>query len=126
MYIFTSYCFTVPYISPGEIVSLLKNVESDIYDVFGYKMTDADYNSIAASLIESDDLKEYRIEKILRDADMAVSFPYMLLSPYPLIVTGILCLLLFFDIFLFYRKKPGGAFLTAGIPLVLSGLPPVY
>lgn len=110
------------YISSREIAAIMKALAPDIRDQFNYKMTDEDYDFILNSLDEQVDLKEYRVGNILQEANVDIAIPAMALSIYPLLVTGILCALLIFDIFLLHRKKVRTAFLTTGIPIILAGL----
>jgi len=110
------------YLSSREIVSFLKAVAPDIRDQFDYKLTDDDFDLIIESLEEQVDLKEFRVEKILQDVNIDITVPGVVFSVYPLIVTGILCALVLFDIFLLHRRRVEKGFLTAGVPVILAGM----
>jgi len=109
------------YISPEDVESFLKTIAPDIQDHFDYDLTDEDVGTISGLLQESIDLSDYSVGKVFDDAKIDAALPGILLSVWQMVIACILFVLVTFDIFLFHRKKVRNAFLTAGIPVTLSG-----
>ena len=110
------------YIKPQDIKDFLKAVEPDIREQFNYSLTGEDYDEIVGVVEEHIDLQDYQVDKVLEDTEVDTTLPSVVFSAYPLIITGILCILLVFDIFMLHRKKIRTAFITGGIPAILAGL----
>jgi len=70
--------------------------------------------------LEREDLSDTILEAIETAVGDSI-FPYLVFSVYPLIIAGILCVLIIFDIFMLHRKTLRLAFLTTGIPVALAG-----
>lgn len=110
------------HITSKEIIDFLKAIAPDIRDVFGYKLTSDDYSATIDSDIFSETLSQFKVGVLLDRANADIAIPYILFSLYPLIVAGILCVTLLFNIFLLNRKNISGAFLCIGIPITIAGL----
>jgi phosphopantetheine adenylyltransferase len=110
------------HITAREVVGFVRSVASDIRDEFGYRLTNEDYDMITESLNAEINLKDFRIGKLMENAGMNNAVPYLLLSVYPLIIVGVICVLLVFNIFMLNRKKVRAAFMITAIPFILSGL----
>ena len=106
-----------------EIISFIRSIAPDIRDEFDYRLTNEDYDAISEALREEVDLRDFRVGRLLEDAGVEnFAMPFILLSVYPLIIVGILCIIFISDIFLVNRRKVRSALLISGIPLALSGL----
>jgi hypothetical protein len=109
-------------ITSREVASVLRSIAPDIQDQFGYSLTRENVDAIVNSLDEHIDLRELRVDNLLRTADLDITVPFLIFSVYPLIIVGILCTLVIFNIFLLHRRRVRTAFIAAGIPIMLSGL----
>ena len=110
------------YLSSREIARFVRSVEFDIYDEFGIVLKDADYEFITNSINDYVDLSDFSVGRVFEDAELDAAIPYLLFSIYPLIIIALLGSVCVFDLFLLHRKRIRAAFLSAGIPFVLSGL----
>jgi hypothetical protein len=105
-----------------DIASFVRAIAPDIRDQFDHRLTNEDFDMIVNTLEDHVDLREFRVGTLIEAAEIDVSLPFALFSIYPLIIIGILCALIIFDIFLLHRKRIRSAFLAAGIPIALAGL----
>lgn len=112
------------YLSAGEIYVISRNLEPELYDLFNHHMTDADFRNLANTLVDIMDFRGMSVGNIVYDygIDINTAIPFLLISPYLLWGTAILCLIAILFIFFVQSKKIAYAFLFTGIPLALSGL----
>jgi len=112
------------YLTTDEIFDISKSIEPELNDLFNHRMTDDDHEYLARILSDIIGFSGLTVGEILYDAgpDIQKAIPYLALSPYLFIITGLLGVITLCVIFLYHNKKISGAFFYTGIAFTLSGL----
>lgn len=110
------------HVTTEDIVQMARNLEPDFYELFDYKMTEADIEHLAQTLDDVLDFDTLSVGGIMEDFDVDLTVPLVLISPVLLWAVGLFCALLLFLIFFIRRKDLTEAFLAVGITLAAAGL----
>jgi len=112
------------HITSGDLADFARVLAPDVSELFNYELTEKDYDNIIRVAEEHIDFSILSIGSILDEANIetsAVSTINIMFSVYLPLSVFTFCVLIIFNILLFHRKKIEYGFLTAGIPMILSG-----
>jgi len=110
------------HITTGEVFELSKNLAPELYELFDHRMTEEDYGHFVRTLDDILDFRGLSINGLLEDFGINAAIPYLLLSPFLVWGTGIICILCLLLICLHHKSNIKSALIFAGIPVALSGL----
>ena len=110
------------YFAPRDAVNLIRAIESEIREFTGYKLNNEDYKLINEFLSVFADMKKYTVDYLLAEFGINQSVPYAMFTIYPLMISGLICLLIIFNIIILNRRKIRGVLLNVGTPVLLFGL----
>ena len=110
------------YLTAGDIVSIVQNLEPELQDLFDHQMTEADYEHLAVILDDIIDFKGMSVGYIVEDVGIDMKLLRLAVSPVLLWGTGILCAITLLFTFLLHWRRIPDAFLFTGFPVMLSGL----
>jgi len=110
------------HLTADDIAGIAKSLEPEFNVLLDHHMTDEHFEHLARTIDDIIDLSELSVGNIINELGIDTTIPYLLLSSYLLIGTGLLCVILLALIFLQRRSDIAGAFLVIGIPIALSGL----
>jgi len=110
------------HVTSDDIVQMARNLDDDLYEFFGHRMTEADMEHLASTLDDVLDFNSLTINGLTEDFGIDLSVPLVLISPLLLWSVGILCILLLAVIFIIRRGNPVNGAFAVGITLTISGL----
>lgn len=109
------------YVSADDIIDIARRVAPDVSEQFNYELTEQDFEAITKILEEDIELARLSIGSIMDEVNVDVSTVFIVFSIYLPLAVCTLCVILLFNIFMLHRKTIANAFLTASIPIALSG-----
>jgi len=110
------------HVTTDDIIRVARNLEPDLNELFDHRMTDADYEHLAATLDDIMDFDSLSVSGLMEDLDMDLTIPFTIISPVLFWSVGGLCLLLLIIIFIIRKHNTAEASLAVGIPITISGL----
>ncbi|MDR0918316.1 MAG: zinc-ribbon domain-containing protein [Oscillospiraceae bacterium] len=110
------------YIQPHYIIDLVDENKKAIEKGFDYELTDKDYNEIEQRINDTYDLSQTSVHRILKEADIAVWIPQVLLASYPYLVGFGLLIVLCALILFMNRRRLFSSLLYIAVPFILGGL----
>jgi len=110
------------YLTSSDIVDFIESISPELLDEFGIAFTSEDLELVQETIDAHVELSEFRISRVLEEADVDISVPLVFFSSYPLIIFGILTALFIVDSLLLHRKRILPALILIGLPLIFSGL----
>ena len=108
------------HIQSNDVVSFVQAISPEVYDKFGYRLTDDDYGAIADYVGQSVDLDSYSVGSIMDAGNEAGHVQRVLFSEYPFIICVILSALFALDAIVLHRRNIRLAFLNIGVPAVVA------
>jgi len=110
------------HITSIDVVNHSRNVEAELHSLFGLEMTKDDIEYLADTLDDILDFNSLSIGGLAEDFDVDITLPAFIMSAALLLITGLVCIILFTAVILLRKQNLPIAFLTAGILVTLSGL----
>jgi len=110
------------HVTHDDIIDIAKNLEPEILDQFGIEMTEEDYRILSQALEDIEEFETLRIGNLFENENMDMAYFIHLYTFYPLVITGILCVIFLFNIYLVNWKSTTAALTAMGVPVLLAGL----
>jgi len=110
------------YLTTEEIVEIVQNLEPEVNDLFDHQMTEADNVRFARIIDDIMGFNGLTVEAILDDVGIGNAIPFLVISPYLLLLTGLLCFAIMFAFYCLNKKRIANVYLLSGIPIILTGL----
>jgi len=110
------------YLTTDDIFEITKNFEPELYNLFNHHMTEAEQEHFARTVDDIMDFRALTVEGIIKDTGIDNAIMYIRIYTSLVWIAGFICAVILFFIFYLHRKKITGAFLLAGVPIVLTGL----
>ena len=109
------------HVTPNEIVHIARNLEPEIEDHFGYRMTENDFQILETTL-NNMDLEAFTIGRAIDETGMNIGLVSNAFSIYPLIILGVLSVMSLLTIFAVNGRNIPKALRAVGITILLPGL----
>jgi len=110
------------YLTTDEVVGIARNLEPEFHDLFDHRMTEDNYEYLARTLDDIIDFRSWSVETLLTIADMDLTIPRLLFSPFLLWGVGLFCAFLLLVIFLRRKGSIADALLAVGGPILTAGI----
>ena len=110
------------HITAAEVADISKNIRPELNELFDQQMTDEDIEYLSMILDDIVDFRAMSVSGLMEDLDVVLPVPQFLISTGLLWVLGLIITGLLAGIVFLRRSNLPDGFLTAGIPVALSGL----
>jgi len=109
------------YLTTDEILDISKNIEPELNKLFNHQMTEDEHEQLAGRLSDIMGFEGISVYEIIFGTTIERVAPYLAISPYLLLVAGLLCIITLCVILLLNSNKITDAFPYIGVPIILSG-----
>ena len=113
------------YLTTDDIFEIAQNMDEQLYDLFNHNLTEDDYRLFAQRIDDIMDFGGLTVGDIVydigNDFGIGSTMLYLVVSPFLLVITGIICAVILVLMYMRSRGKGVNAFLSACIPISLSG-----
>jgi len=110
------------FLTSGEILDIVQNLEPEFSELFDHTMTDADNERMARVIDDIMGFEGLSVGGLLEDFDVAPTVPFLIFSPYLLLFIGVLCFAVLFMMYWINRHRISNVFVYGGVPVLFAGL----
>jgi len=110
------------YLSSDDLIGIVQNLEPELFELLDHRMTEEDNERMARIIDDIVGFNGLSVGDILEDAGIGTTIPFLFVSPYLLLLTGVLCFAVLFVLYWLNKDKGSDVFLYAGVPVLLLGL----